>query len=138
MRRTPSRKLQTCIPDLCYPIIISLITSLKHDFRAGYSCETQLIKTVHDLLAKTDPGTQLDMAILDFSKFFDSGRLPPKRCLQTVRMILTDRSMKVVSLEVEESVAGPVDSLVITIKVLWCVRYFLFATSTTARSRSSP
>ncbi|XP_053403025.1 uncharacterized protein LOC128558204 [Mercenaria mercenaria] len=33
-----------------------ILTSLNHGFRSGYSCETQLVTTVHDLLSKTDKG----------------------------------------------------------------------------------
>ena len=41
-------------------------------FRAGYSCETQLLTTMHDLLRNNDKGLQTDMVILDFSKAFDT------------------------------------------------------------------
>ena len=47
-----------------------ILTSLNHGFRAGYSCETKLVTTVHDLLGKFDVGTQTDTVILDFSKVF--------------------------------------------------------------------
>ena len=50
----------------------NIITSLHHGFRLGYSCETQLGTTVHDLLGKFDSGSQIDMNILDFSKAFDT------------------------------------------------------------------
>ena len=49
-----------------------ILTSLNHGFRSGYSCETQLLTTVHDLLRHHDIGAQIDMAILDFSKAFDT------------------------------------------------------------------
>ena len=45
-----------------------ILTSLNRGFRSGYSCETQLVTTVHDLLGKFDTGSQIDMIILDFSK----------------------------------------------------------------------
>ena len=35
------------------------------------SCETQLQVTLQDLLSIRDRGTQIDLAILDFSKAFD-------------------------------------------------------------------
>ena len=51
---------------------IKMLASLNHGFRSGYSCETQLVTTVHDLLGKFDVGAQIDMVILDFSKAFDT------------------------------------------------------------------
>ena len=49
-----------------------VLTTLNHDFRSGYSCETQLLITINDLLKSCDKGKQIDMAILDFSKAFDT------------------------------------------------------------------
>ena len=49
-----------------------ILTNLNHGFRAGYSCETQLLTTMHDLLRNNDKGLQTDMVILDFSKAFDT------------------------------------------------------------------
>jgi hypothetical protein len=46
-------------------------TNLNHGFRSGYSCETQLITTSNDFLQEHDKG-QVDIAILDFSKAFDT------------------------------------------------------------------
>ena len=57
-----------------------ILTSLNHGFRSGYSCETQLVTTIHDLLGKFDVGTQIDMVILDFSKAFDT--VPHRKILQ--------------------------------------------------------
>ena len=37
----------------------TILTSLNHGFRSGYSSETQLVTTIHDLLGKYDVGTQL-------------------------------------------------------------------------------
>ena len=48
-----------------------ILTTLNHGFRSGYSCETQLVMTVHDL-GKFDRGSQINMIILDFSKAFDT------------------------------------------------------------------
>jgi len=50
----------------------NILTSLDHGFRSGYSCETQLLLTAHDLLKAYDTGTQVDIGILDFSKAFDT------------------------------------------------------------------
>ena len=41
------------------------LTSLNHGFRSGYSCETQLVTTIHNLLGKYDVGTQIDVVIVD-------------------------------------------------------------------------
>ena len=50
----------------------NVLTSLNHGFRAGYSCETQLVITAHDLLEAFDNDTQSDVLVLDFSKAFDT------------------------------------------------------------------
>ena len=50
----------------------SILTTLNHGFCTSYSCETQLVTTVHDLLTNHDTKTQVDMAILDFSKVIDT------------------------------------------------------------------
>ena len=56
-----------------------VLTNLNHGFRAGYSCETQLLVTAHDLLASFENNTQVDITILDFSKAFDT--VPHRRLL---------------------------------------------------------
>ena len=48
------------------------LTNLQHGFRSGRSCETQLITTTHDLLSFFNSKSQIDVAILDFSKAFDT------------------------------------------------------------------
>jgi hypothetical protein len=49
-----------------------VLTSLNHGFRSGYSCETQLLVTLHDFMKSYDAGLETDIAILDFSKAFDT------------------------------------------------------------------
>ena len=49
-----------------------ILTNLQHGFRSGRSCETQLITTTHDLLPSFNSKSQIDVAILDFSKAFDT------------------------------------------------------------------
>ena len=84
-----------------------ILTSLNHGFRSGYSCETQLITTIHDILTSKEKGHQIDIAILDFSKAFDT--VPHTKLLKKVEsygingpilnwleMFLTKRHMKVV------------------------------------------
>lgn len=85
----------------------NILTSLNHGFRSGYSCETQLLTTVHDLLQNHDEGEQTDIIILDFSKAFDT--VPHESLLYKMeqygisgnlndwlRDFLTRRSMRVV------------------------------------------
>ena len=48
-----------------------ILTNLQHGFRSGRICETQLITTTHNLLSSFNPKSQIDIAILDFSKAFD-------------------------------------------------------------------
>ena len=49
-----------------------VLTDVNHGFRSGYSCETQLTITIDELAQNTDAGFQTDIAILDFSKAFDT------------------------------------------------------------------
>ena len=97
-----------------------ILTSLNHSFRSGYSCETQLVTTFHDLLGKFDTGSQIDMIILDFSKAFDT--FPHSKLLHKMKLyciddninswlsdFLTNRKMKVV-VDGEESDLVTVDS----------------------------
>ena len=58
----------------------NILTSLNHGFRSGYSTETQLLVTMDDLLQANDGNIQMDIAILDFSKAFDT--VPHDRLLQ--------------------------------------------------------
>jgi hypothetical protein len=83
-----------------------ILTNLQHGFRTGFSCETQLITTVHDLQKSRDRGLQSDIAVLDFSKAFD--KVSHIRLLGKLRLyglegpisswicaFLTDRSQRV-------------------------------------------
>ena len=56
-----------------------ILTKLNHGFRTGYSCDTQLLVTVNDFLTSFDNKKQVDVAILDFSKAFDT--VPHKKLL---------------------------------------------------------
>jgi len=97
-----------------------VLTSLNHGFRSGYSCETQLAITIHDMLQSYDKGNQVDIAILDFSKAFDT--VPHDRLLHKIHQygirgnvhkwltsFLTERKMRV-QLEGEHSKDAPVES----------------------------
>jgi len=61
-----------------------ILTNLNHGFRSGFSCETQLAVTTHDLLQSFDKGKQVDVAILDFSKAFDT--VPHNKLLHKLDM----------------------------------------------------
>ena len=49
-----------------------ILTPSQHGFRPGHSCETQLISAVNDWSKTINDGDRVDIAILDFSKAFDS------------------------------------------------------------------
>ena len=98
----------------------NILTHLNHGFRAGFSCETQLLTTMDDLFKSYDQGKQVDVAILDFSKAFDT--VPHKKLLYKLKnygidgtthawltSFLTNRKMQVV-LEGETSEEVGVDS----------------------------
>ena len=51
---------------------IIILTQPKHTFRSGYSTEKQLLVTLQDLFKSFDQNIQIGIAILDFSKAFDS------------------------------------------------------------------
>ena len=102
----------------------NILTSLNHCFRSGYSCETQLVTTVlvHDLLTEYDVGSQVDVAILDFSKAFDT--VPHNKLLHKLsqygidgninmwlRDFLTNRQMRVVVDGVESEAASVVSGV---------------------------
>ena len=51
----------------------NILTDLQHGFRSGRSCETQLVTTFQDLAQMHNKkGSQIDIAVLDFSKAFDT------------------------------------------------------------------
>ena len=58
-----------------------ILTPYNHGFSAGCSCESQLLLTTHDMYRKLDQqGGQVDVAVLDFSKAFDT--VPHQRLLR--------------------------------------------------------
>ena len=98
----------------------NILTNLNRGFRSGYSCETQLLITMHDLLQNNDKGLQTDMVILDCFKAFDT--VPHSKLLHKpdnygitgsihswLKMFLTQRHMRVV-VEGEFSDSVTVDS----------------------------
>ena len=69
-----------------------ILTNLNHGFRSGYSCTTQLLVTTEDLLRSFDNNIQLDIAILDFSKAFDT--VPHKELLNKLHSWVIFKKMK--------------------------------------------
>jgi hypothetical protein len=49
-----------------------ILTNLNHGFRSGYSRGSQLLTTINNFLKEHDKGHQVDVAILNFSKAFDT------------------------------------------------------------------
>ena len=97
-----------------------ILTNLNHGFRSGFSCETQLLTTANDLLQSFDQNKQVDVAIFDFSKAFDT--VPHQKLLHKLSSygvhgttlswltsFLTKRTMRVV-LEGSASESTSVDS----------------------------
>jgi len=56
-----------------------ILSKFQRGFRSEYSCESQLILTVHDLMKHHNNRQQVDLAVLDFSKAFDM--VPHERLL---------------------------------------------------------
>ena len=85
----------TCVPcKLMEHIIVShvrghieqykLVHPNQHGFTKKRHCESQLIVTTHDLLTRLDHKEIVDMAVLDFSKAFDT--VPHQRLLNKLRL----------------------------------------------------
>ncbi|KAI8510450.1 hypothetical protein Bbelb_113660 [Branchiostoma belcheri] len=70
------------IPTLGEPSVPTT-PELKHGFRKGLSCETQLLVTTHDLAHGLDQNLQIDAVVLDFSKAFDT--VPHQRLLSKLQ-----------------------------------------------------
>lgn len=49
-----------------------ILSPFQHGFRYKHSCESQLLITTHDLMRHRDKNHQVDVAVLDFSKAFDT------------------------------------------------------------------
>ena len=62
-----------CKPILAHTEDHTILTDLQHGFRSGRSCETHLVTTFQDLAQMHNKkGSQIGMAVLDFSKDFDT------------------------------------------------------------------
>jgi len=53
------------------PTAILSVSAFQHVFRSGFSCDSQLLFTLHELMSGFDSNKQVDVAVLDFSKAFD-------------------------------------------------------------------
>ena len=85
----------------------NVLTPKQHGFRKHHSCTTQLILSAHDWAKAVDSGHQVDIAIFDFSKAFDTvphERLKAKlhmygvrgKLLNWINNFLTQRKQRVV------------------------------------------
>ena len=61
----------------------NILVNFPHGFRKGHSCESQLINTIESLARSLDQNAEVDMAILDFSKAFDT--VPHQRLLKKLK-----------------------------------------------------
>ena len=50
----------------------NIINPNQHGFRLGFSCLTQIMLLTDDILKAMDSHYQVDLALLDFSKAFDT------------------------------------------------------------------
>ena len=62
----------------------NILTPCNHGFRSRHSCETQLLLTTHDIINRRETSKQVDVAILDLSKAFDT--VPHKRLLNKLTL----------------------------------------------------
>ncbi len=60
-----------------------ILTRFNHGFRSKHSCESQLLLTTHDLYSRLDKEEEVGLAVLDFSKAFDT--VPHQRLLYKLR-----------------------------------------------------
>ena len=48
-----------------------ILCDQQHSFHKQRSCESQLLKIVHDLTSNLESGSQTDVVVIDFAKAFD-------------------------------------------------------------------
>lgn len=61
----------------------NILSDVQHGFRSKHSCETQLLTTIQDLTMQWDQKKQVDIAVLDFAKAFDT--VPHRKLLSKLK-----------------------------------------------------
>ena len=69
----------------------NILTENQHGFRRGFSCQTQLISVIEDVLHAMDNRDQVDLILLDFAKAFD--KVPHQRLLSKLLYYRIDNTV---------------------------------------------
>ena len=69
----------------------NILVDYQHGFRKRRSTESQLIVTAHDLASILNNQSQVDVAILDFTKAFD--KVPHQRLIAKLKYYNLDKSV---------------------------------------------
>ena len=62
----------------------NILSTFQHGFRAKRSCESQLFITLQDFMSNWDSKRQVDVAVLDFAKAFDT--VPHRSLLNKLKL----------------------------------------------------
>jgi len=55
----------------------AILSTFQHGFMSGFSCDSQLLSTVDDLMSGFDKNKQVDVAVLDFRKLSIHANVSP-------------------------------------------------------------
>lgn len=117
----------------------NILIDEQHGFRKRFSCDTQLISTIHDWAKTINMRKQTDVVLLYFRKAFDSvphERLLTKLDYYGIRLFLSNRS-QFVSVNGTHSSAKPVISGVPQGSILGPVLFLLYINDVSTNSQSS-
>ena len=62
---------------------LNILSVIRHGFKSGHSCDSQLLSTIYDLMSKFEFKCQVDVAVIDFPKAFDV--VPHQRLLEKIK-----------------------------------------------------